>query len=488
MNVVSVHRPNMSPDTFGELVRKGEEKLRVDEIKIETGSEQFFGHGLLLLKNNEFELQLNLGMTASAGLKRIGVFHQSDTWVMTGKINNCLEFKCPGLFPAAEEHIFNETKTFHFHPDCIELIPTGFDALSRIEKEAAFKAINPDHKAPNRGCEVEFHAYCADYKLLFCNGGTESVSTNDFFGHSSQSTLNTFMDSTDNYDFGLINEGSDLHICLRSKSTWNSGNVEKDWNLFEGLQHSIGFVHGKNAWPYRIIYWSNGKKMTDRFFPPNRIKKTIHAPFSSMPMLPKETTGTVGASIKLAAKFFEQNTDLSEKISYLLFMAREAGASAVHFDIRSLALCSVFEKLLDLIFEYLSPQITATQHEQQLFQQAKNEVSTEVKKKSVRQGDPYDRICRILSSMKAVQSGDKYTAIINHFGLKEMSMHFEAWKKERPQLAHGKFPNGQQESRQTEYILNQSRIAGGINILFLKLIGYSGPVVASRFEDIHRVI
>jgi hypothetical protein len=84
-----------------------------------------------------------------------------------------------------------------------------------------------------------------------------------------------------------------------------------------------------------------------------------------------------------------------------------------------------------------------------------------------------------------------FQAVVNYFGLKwqdDMEDIFKTWKRARHPLVHGKAHAEMSEDELKASIINESRIAGAINILLLKLFGYSGHMRYSTFEDEYRQI
>jgi len=55
-------------------------------------------------------------------------------------------------------------------------------------------------------------------------------------------------------------------------------------------------------------------------------------------------------------------------------------------------------------------------------------------------------------------------------------------------LAHGHERSNQSEDERKKFLLDESRIAGIINLLLLKLFGYSGKMSISVFEDKYRQV
>ena len=68
---------------------------------------------------------------------------------------------------------------------------------------------------------------------------------------------------------------------------------------------------------------------------------------------------------------------------------------------------------------------------------------------------------------------------------------FAEWKRARNPSAHGDFPSEVEPEADEQQALEQmflglSRIAGGFNMILLKLFGYTGIYRASTVEDVYR--
>jgi hypothetical protein len=90
----------------------------------------------------------------------------------------------------------------------------------------------------------------------------------------------------------------------------------------------------------------------------------------------------------------------------------------------------------------------------------------------------YNRLVGLLSHAEPIRVKDKYQAVCEFLGLnfeKEMKKRFDAWAAERNLLAHGAW------EAKDEAFDHQSLIAGGINILVLKAMGFSGLTKANAY-------
>jgi hypothetical protein len=76
----------MTADEFVEIVRKGSDKLRVDNIILHTGSQEFHGSGMLKISANRFKLKMQLNEGEKLPELHSGIFTKRDSWKMTGVI------------------------------------------------------------------------------------------------------------------------------------------------------------------------------------------------------------------------------------------------------------------------------------------------------------------------------------------------------------------------------------------------------------------
>src|SRR5262249_54211789 len=105
--------------------------------------------------------------------------------------------------------------------------------------------------------------------------------THPFF-HELKSTKKLgFVGELNAFSYALLRDTEgDLHVHLRSKRARAPQTKDDDWKSFHAFMKALAFVHGVNAWPYRIEYWRDGQKLTDRIMNAGELGKTAHAPFT----------------------------------------------------------------------------------------------------------------------------------------------------------------------------------------------------------------
>jgi len=236
-----------------------------------------------------------------------------------------------------------------------------------------------------------------------------------------------------------------VHVSLSSKKEHCSPGSDEDWQKFRALMDALAFVHGTHAWPYRVEYWHSGRKVTDRVTAAEKLGRTAHAPFNEA----LEFNARAGkvewdylGTLKIAAAFFEQDSALRKEVASILFLFREAD-NAVHSEITTLAMCPLFENLLNLIFRELKLGEKALIENRglNLFERARHVIDRCITQKVRRnkEKEGYERWQKIVSGAQLFTAREKLQAIVNYFGLKwegDLELVFKTWQKARNPLVH----------------------------------------------------
>src|ERR1039457_103087 len=132
----------MTAAEFVKIVRKGSDKLRVDEIIINTGSQELHGKGMLCISRKKIEVEVTISKDGTNKEEKLpevrtGIYTKRDSWTLAGLIEDTLQFKCEHVSPIGHRQWLwpeNISRcTFNIHP--IDLIPTGWDAATRKERK-----------------------------------------------------------------------------------------------------------------------------------------------------------------------------------------------------------------------------------------------------------------------------------------------------------------------------------------------------------------
>jgi hypothetical protein len=434
---------------------------------------------------------------------------QRDFWLVQGVIEDEIDFSVRSL-PSnrSRNATFGqpEKSTLEFSTNRIELTPPAFDGLTIKELYELQRQIIPKTQADQTAKEapptaseecnvpvanpeaqsvkVTFHAVLPDFKLIERNGGTETTKKNIFLGESSHSSLDTFHGEMSGWEYGLVERDGDLHVHLLSKPEHQSLGEDNDWRLFHAFLNALAFTHAQHAWPFSVEHRRDGKLLTDRIQLNEDVADSPHAPFNealAFNNLTKNLSWKFGDVLEKAFAFFSSDSKLARESENLLFIFREATARGIPKRISLLSLCSLLESLVRAIYEEeIAPKKAAETAE---FQKVKKEACDEFSKR----GQPaYQRLSAILANADPVNIRMRFDAVFEHLGLKPQEKWQELhglWSKFRNPISHRMSKANESEESYKEDLLAESRIAGAINCMILKLMNYSGYVRLSVFED-----
>lgn len=478
----------MKADDFAKTVRSGEARLRVDRVVVTAGTTKFRGEGLLVITKSKMQIELTLARNAKLPNEHRTVWNEANLWRLRGVIEHALPFVATHV-SSAEHTVSGSTTVVTLDFTTLELVERRASAKERKEiqrqldilglhqKEAPALAVSPTSavRRKRKIATARFEAVLVDCKRLAENVVTHTVCKNAFLGKTTHWKADTYVACGSDYDVALIQRDGDLHVHFRSKGRYRSRSATEDSQRFQAVLEAIGFTHGFNPWPYRLRQWREGSLKQDWFTAPRRLPKTVHAPFD-------RALGHSSAPppIHLVARFFSRRSALSRKISELLFIFRQAGEERVHLPVRTLAFCSLFEGLIRLLFDELKLErkLREQRPDFDAFLTERDVLIATLETKGDAGNLASKRLAVVLANADAVRVKDMFYALCEAFGLEasRMKPHFKAWYAERNTLMHGTW----HEHDDNDFV-HQAMIAGAINILLLKLMGYSGKVVAVRF-------
>jgi hypothetical protein len=492
----------MNRNKFIEAVRRDGESFRADRILIKTGKDQIRGKGSIRVSSDTFVLCVTLDDLGNVPSPVNGVFGYSEFWEIEGIIDDQIHFLLRDL-PAesSTHHGVNPHATLTFRSNLLELIPSGYDLLTRQEIAEKQAAINQPHgnspTGPSRAHvvleelpKVTFYAVLTNFKVIGKNGATETIKKNDYLGESNSSELDTCHGELPGWSFGLIQRGKDAHVYLRSLTCYESPDEKTDLRNFRAFLNAIAFIHGQHAWPFLIEQRRDGKLLKDRIQLNSDVASTPHAPFDDK-LTFNSKVGNVDwnmqRTLRTAYSFFASDTKLAREASELLFQFRESTRSGVPARIGLLTLCSLLESLIRAIYEeriepFAAPATSA-------FEAAKRQVCQELKLRAAQspeQSEAYSRLQRILTEARPLNFRMIYDSVIANLGFQTAERWediYKMWSANRHPLSHrmtGKEadePSGKADS------MAESKIAGAINCILLKAMGYSGLMQSCTFAD-----
>jgi hypothetical protein len=234
----------------------------------------------------------------------------------------------------------------------------------------------------------------------------------------------------------------------------------------------------------------NGAQLLDKLHAVRKLDRTTLAPFSERIGF-NAAVGQIdwqfGDFLGKATQFFNSGSELSEAASQALWLLRSADAKNVPGEITLMSLCVLLESLAALIFD--DKKLSSTQ-DATAFEEARAELLKWIEDKEPQDGSGLQRFQNMIRSARLERAKDKYKAVSDKFELQWDGLMNEAWaiwEKVRNKGAHD-ILRKEKERKLDSHFTAIGRIAGAINVLVLRLIGYSGIARTSVFEDKHHKI
>ncbi len=498
----------MDRKEFIEQVRRGSGKFRVDEIKISFPDVEVRGSGVLEVLEDRFRLHLRLPNDAITPEMPRGVVSQKDFGALQGVIDHDLLFEAKNVPPHHQHSGHNGRSTLRYNLDAIELSPVGSDnqtyeeirrSLKRLESSAATEetASETGSSRQQHASAVTFSGLLRGFKLIARNAGTTIEERNDFLGKRESRRNDTqYGDLSGEWEYGLIERGEDVEFHLRSKSEYRSSDANQDLGCLQAFLKALAFIHGQHAWPFTLEFRRDGKLITDRVRAPEIAKRSPHQPFNERIWF-NAVVGNLewdfGMALQKAYAFFSHENPLTAEVSTLLFLCREAAGGDAHGTISNIALCSLLDSAVNLVFEQ------KVEHQQseavKAFDDARSKLLAFIAENIEKVGHPakeaWRRFQTIATNSEFYAAREKFRSVGEHLGFKwegDWQGIFRFWAKWRPRLVHrGTGGDDNSESAAAHFNIG-SRVIGAIHMLVLKLMGYDGVMVSSTFEDAVRKI
>lgn len=461
----------MKPEDFAKWARKRGEPLRVDAITVVTPTGTFAGRGTLKVEGEKLMLKVTLNDLAQ--LPEVsGTYTREQFWKISGRIEERLPFQTIGLSTKRSTH--------HGH-FAVEQARFDLDHLSFVTEHtraqdnstAAFFAAEPE---PTEPATFWGRAFLEGHKPFATNAGTKTKTTNDFLGDSSQDVADTYKGDFGDFEYAMIRVEKDCEAYLRTKK--GSRVSEDEFRAtFTAFRTAMAFIHGREVWPQHITINHGFHTLLDEVHPPRELASTSWCLLS-------ERTCAHGADLGLAlvsaTKFFLHNDTISELVQRSLYLCRQSSSRVTPLDVGTLSMCAVLEGLVTTLHRQLAaPDKTP---EAIAFESARNKLLALARRRESRGVPGFVRLVGLLSAAKPYRMKEAMQSLATHLDLRwepEMKDAFAAWTAERNALAHGSEPDDESCDRMT----NQSRLAGAVNLIVARLIGYSGLAVFSAVES-----
>jgi len=481
----------LNKQDFKKVIRQSSAQFHVDDVLVSMDSGQLHGKGRLEATRHGFKLSVTLDEGCLSPKMPEGIKMRREFWTVQGKIEDEISFTVRSLPSSRSENYTSGPPyrvSLEFSANQMELAPIGFECLTsqqvcELQQQATGQPIAAGVEAPPQNTKVAFHAVLPNFKLIERNGVTETTKKNVFLGESHHSSLDTFHAEISDWEYGLVEQDGDLHVHLHSKAEHQSAGEDHDWRLFRAFLNALAFTHAQHAWPFSVEHRRDGKLLTDRIQLNENAAISPHAPFSEALAFnnrTKKLSWKYEDALEKAYTFFRSDAKLAREAEHLLFIFREATAQGIPKRIALLSLCSLLESLVRAIYEEeIAPTKAAETAD---FQKVKKEVCADFNQR----GQPaYQRLSAIITSADSVNIRMRFDAVFEHLGLKPPEKWQELhrlWSKFRNPISHRMSKANESDESYEEDLLAESRIAGAINCMILKLMNYSGYVRRSAFE------
>ena len=463
----------MKTDEFAKWAHGAGETLRVDEIEVVTPEAIFGGHGTLRCEDEQFVLKMTLH--GSQKLPQVqGTYTREQFWEIRGRIDDKLPFSAEGLAGDRSSHWGHyavDQATFHFGH-----LSFSTEQTRTRERELAELVTRESNRDDNKPYSYWGYAYLEGNKPIWKNAGTNTKTVNDFLGDSSHSAHDTFMGKFDDFEFALIRADDDCKAYLRTRD----GSTVSETafiSAFASFRHAIAFVQGRETWPQHIQITRGFTTILEDVCPHRELASTQWR-------LLNQTGCANGADLEqaivLATKFFLRGDAISKIVQRALYLCRQSSLKVTPLDVGTLSLCAVFEGLVTAIHRHLAG--TDPTDEARAFEAAKAELLVLARKREGEGASSFSRLVGLLGAAKPYRPKDALQWLVEHLSLRwepEMKEVLAAWQTERHALAHGAEPDDSSGDRMTQ----QSRLAGGINLITARLMGYTGLAIFSALED-----
>jgi hypothetical protein len=230
--------------------------------------------------------------------------------------------------------------------------------------------------------------------------------------------------------------------------------------------------------------------ITDRVRPPKVANCSPHQPFNERIWF-NAVVGNLqwdfGMALQKAYAFFREE-NLTAEVSKLLFLCREAAGGDAHTTISNIALCSLLDSAVNLLFEErIERRRTEAIAE---FNDARSKLLGFIAEKIATVGragkEAWKRFHAIVTNSEFYTARERFRAVGEYLGLRwegDWQEIYRFWARWRPRVVHrGTAGNEKEEGIAAEFNVG-SRVIGAIHMLVLKLMDYEEIMVSSTFED-----
>jgi hypothetical protein len=486
----------VTADEFNKQARLGTFSVPVFDVRVTAGSTEITASGLLKVEPSSYRLEL--GWSEGSLPELPSIIMRKDFWKVNGKFSTGSSFSSEDVPPDFSVTFPSRGKcTLSLESLCFE--PEGFDRLTYQEFGAELERVAEIHKKmtkegdPWTPINPISHQYAASFEvtlpnhsLFFGNREINQRTDHPFYGESFEQLGTALSGECEKFEYCLWKEKNDLEIGIRVKDGEACEDEEEPHRFCRALLNTIAFTHGHQVRPFRFRYRRNHKLISDRFRPVVPGVTTSHIPFPRRlcwESVVNRPPFRFADAFNTILRFFFLNETVGNEANGFLTELRFASAKGISPTHSALALCRIFEGVIDALFEHEGLRTKMEIFpETMCFETAKRETLSFLGHKD---GPGFRRLSRCVQSASPITIAEKYRALFRHYAFSNNELFakiLKDWKRRRNPLAHGRqdYSNDQETS---ENWMAQARIAGGINLLLLRAMGYKGVMGLSSLED-----
>jgi hypothetical protein len=478
---------------FIKHVKKGT-RLRIDDVKITTKTGELTGKGRFHCKGDRFKFRVTLDPGQQVPQLPPGIYGRSDFWQLSGTIEDHLPFKAV-MGPLPSTTTQGQTIQLGFGCDHIELMATGWDALTALEvsqlEDAGETAEIVEAVASEAAvaCDCHFKGYLRAFKLIDCDVDGIHPITGKFLLRAITPNKSVLTGSLgESFEFALFQKKEGLDFHLQSKAGYRSPGEHEDLKHLNAFLNALGFVFGRHPWHFLLEFRRDGKLVLDRVRPdtePASVRFTAFNDTQFYSARVHKQEWSTRNPIALAYSYFLPHSVESREMSNFLYHFRECAKEEVHTRISATVLCPFLENLV----RGLASKYGLRANKDSAFEKVKTQAVEALKQKQTQCTDQalkpvFDRFIVRSENMDEWDMSQLFRAVTDHFGLAwdpRWTLIYSLWKKHRNLVLHRGNNNPDDDYRSDIEI--SSRIAGAINVLNLKTMGFSGQVRWSAFND-----
>lgn len=408
------------------------------------------------------------------------VIHRRGFWDITGQLEGKWRFRCMKIPPS-----------FSSYGGLGQRTTWVFSAASLVILHAI------DERQLGISCP-RVEGLIPRFKVPVATEFTITTTENSFEKTASHSGP-VLRDGNDEYEYGLITNGADLRFLFLSKQQRSRVSPLRTKRHIESILASLSFLNGIDA---RLTWFAveyGGRRWFERFLPDEPYRQSIYRPFEDE-MLLCEKEHCLNALRKLQE--FIATTPAGDEAARIQQLLRQVTGRSLGLQV--LAAVVLFERMVDLAYAMIpTPQQDAHSSESEsAFSLARREILDFIESRmkeatvcenttqpfrfilssaSASDGAPAAGVVRAYRrlrgalGLKEKQTREKWLELSAHYALESCDGIFDAWSATRPIRAHGGIVDDYSEASIENDLEHLSLITSGINVLFLKMAGYSGP-------------